>query len=698
MLYSIAIKMCNLLCCGAEGAWDTVSSPECASGNRPMTHRSLDRRHFLAAAGLSAYSVIVRAEEGSATHPEAFDGLPPRAAFAQLAPTDPAAAARRFDGEAHLTLVDLDCDLLVAGGGLAGVCAALAAARHGARVILCQDRSRLGGNSSSEVKMHVVGANMHGGRPGWREGGLIEELRLEDAVRNPQRCWELWDLLLYEKLMAEPQVTLLLDTTVYAADVQAGRIARVMARCDKSEHLYRIQSQFFADCTGDSRLALEAGATIRWGHEGRDEFQESLAWPQPSRETLGSSLLFTARRHDRPMPYTPPAWARPVDAARLRFRPVSSWEYGYWWIEWGGQMDTIRDHERIRFELLSIVTGVWNYIKNSGQFPDAAHWAMDWIGMVPGKRESRRVEGDVILTQQDLQGERPDWHDAVCIGGWGLDEHPPGGFDDVEREPFVSTRLPEVCNIPLRALYSRDLQNLFMAGRNASCSHVAFTSTRVMATCAVMGQAVGTAAALCARHRLTPRQLVQDPPRLVELQQALLRDDQTIKGRRNEDPLDLARTAHVTASGSTSDSRPENVLDGWVRALPGESDHCWVGPLAADGAWLELTWDQPQSIGEVRLTFDTGFQRELTLTSSDAHNGKMIRAPQPETVSDYSLRVRGADGAECELARVEGNYQRLRRHAFAPRSISAVRLTVTRTHGAPAARLYEIRCYREHTP
>src|SRR5207249_9930413 len=132
------------------------------------------------------------------------------------------------------------------------------------------------------------------------------------------------------------------------------------------------------------------------------------------------------------------------------------------------------------------------------------------------------------------------------IGGWPLDEHPPGGFDDSDKPPFVSIKLPEVYNIPLRSLYSRNVRNLFMAGRNISASHVAFTSTRVMATCAVEGQAVGTAAALCTRHRLLPRQLYQDKARLAELQQTLLRDDQTIKHRKNEDPLDLARAARVT--------------------------------------------------------------------------------------------------------------------------------------------------------
>src|SRR5260370_15797771 len=187
---------------------------------------------------------------------------------------------------------------------------------------------------------------------------------------------------------------------------------------------------------------------------------------------------------------------------------------------------------------------------------------MDWVGMGPGKRESRRIEGDHRLTEQDLMGLNGDCADAVAIGGWGLEEHPPGGFDALDKRPCVSAKLPEVYNIPLRSLYSKDVSNLFMAGRNASCSHVAFTSTRVMATCAVMGQAAGTAAALCVRHGLEPRALAKDEKRAKELQQTLLRDDQTIKGVRNEDPLDLARQAKVTASGVHQTARPENVIDG----------------------------------------------------------------------------------------------------------------------------------------
>ncbi len=344
----------------------------------------MDRRDFFTRLGLGSYSLMVLADSAAAQTPARkpdFEAVAPA-----NAPFSPA--------ERHMRLVALETDVLVAGGGLAGVCAAIAAARNGAKVVLVQDRSRLGGNSSSEVKMHVVGANQHTGRPGWREGGLIEELRLADAVNNPQRCFELWDLLLYDKVVSEPNITLLLETVVYAATTEGGRITEAMARCDKSEHLYRIRAKAFCDCTGDSRLALETGADMRTGREARGEYNESLAPETPDNRTLGSSILFTSRLYHRHMPFRAPSWARKVTREQLVHRRIDSWEYGYWWIEWGGDKDIIEDNERIRFELLAIVMGVWDYIKNSGDFPDSSFWAMDWVGMMPGKRGSRRLLGD----------------------------------------------------------------------------------------------------------------------------------------------------------------------------------------------------------------------------------------------------------------------------------------------------------------
>jgi hypothetical protein len=650
----------------------------------------MKRRDFLStAAGATGYSIFISVDGGQNDQtPRSADQI--RRELERIAPQSNRNAA---PAERNMTIVDLSCDVMVAGGGLAGVLAAVSAARNGAKVVIVQDRSRLGGNSSSEIKMHVVGANNHKSRPGWREGGLLEEFRLDDAANNPQRCWELWDLLLYDKVVSEPNITLLLETTLYSAEVKDGVIQRVQARCDRTEHIYRIAAKLFCDCTGDSRLGLEAGAEFRVGHESRAEFGESLAPETADKQTQGCSILFTARDFGKPMPFAPPKWARKITEKELKFRNIKTWEYGYWWIEWGGHMNTVRDNERIRFELLGIVMGVWDHIKNSGRFPTSANWALDWVGMLPGKREARRLVGDHILTQQDLMGLNGDFEDAVCIGGWNLDEHPPTGFEDPEKPPFVSIKLKDVYNIPLRSLYSKNIRNLFMAGRNMSATHTAFSSTRVMGTCAVEGQAIGTAAALCIRHNLLPRGLYEDKVRFKALQQTLLRDDQSIKGLKNEDPNDLARKASVTASGEHENCQAANVINGWVRALPGYENR-WAAPLGESGAWLELAWERPQTIRQVQLTFDSGFQRELTLSSSAAANVDIIRAPQPETVRRYSLLYQPDEGKEwVELASVERNHQRLRRHEFNPVTAKRIRIHVKETNGDKLARIFEVRCY-----
>ncbi|MFN0108392.1 MAG: FAD-dependent oxidoreductase, partial [Blastocatellia bacterium] len=491
----------------------------------------MKRRDFLTTAAVTTgYSMFISVDGLAQDQQDKRTAEQIRQEMQRLAPAGNLSAALL---ERNMKLVELNCDLLVAGGGLAGCLAAISAARHGSKVVLVQDRSRLGGNSSSEIKMHVVGSNNHKGRPGWREGGLLEEIRLDDAANNPQRCWELWDLLLYDKVVSEPNITLLLETTLYNAEVKDGLIQRVQARCDRTEHIYRITSKLFADCTGDSRLGLEAGAEFKVGHESRAEFNESLAPETADNKTQGCSILFTSRDYGKPMPFTPPKWARKITEKDLKSRGITTWEYGYWWIEWGGHLNTVRDNERIRFELLGIVMGVWDYIKNSGKYPASANWAMDWVGMLPGKREARRLVGDHMLTQMDLMGLNPEFDDAVCIGGWNLDEHPPTGFENPELPPFVSIKLKDVYNIPLRSLYSKNIRNLFMAGRNISATHTAFSSTRVMGTCAVEGQAAGTAAALCIKHNLLPRGLYENKAKLKELQQTLLRDDQSIKGLKN---------------------------------------------------------------------------------------------------------------------------------------------------------------------
>jgi hypothetical protein len=649
--------------------------------------KRINRRKFLSVSTLTGYSLFVKVENPlfgqQNKNIKEFDHLVSK----NLSPGS-------INNEPNMRLVNMDCDVLVAGGGMAGVCTAISAARHGAKVLLVQDRSRLGGNASSEIRMHIVGADSHGSRAGWRESGLIEELRLEDAVFNPQCAWELWDLLLYDKCINEPNLTLLLDSVVYSAEKNGSSIQSVMVRCDKTEHLYRVKAQIYCDCTGDSRLALEAAAEYRQGREDQKEFGESLAGEKADSRTQGSSILFTSKKYDKPVPFKPPTWARKITKKQLRFRPVGSWEYGYWWIELGGMIDTIRDNEQLRFELLSIVLGVWDYIKNSGNHPGSANWALETIGMIPGKRESRRILGDHIMTQADLEGAWKMFKDGVAIGGWGMDDHPPEGFDAPEKQPFKSIPLPEPYNISFGALYSRNISNLMMAGRNISCSHVAFTSTRVMATCSVIGQAVGTAAAVCVKNRLLPHELRTNSEQIKNLQQILLRDDQTIRNVKNQDLLDVARNAKVTASSYFKNARPEHIINGLTRDMPGEWKNRWAAEMKNTEPWIELHWKKPQKISFIQIVFDSGFHRELTLSAHAGVNQRVLRSPQPETVKAYTITARTKENNAVKLVDVKDNYQRLCRHNFDPIQAVSVRFTFHATHGAKEARLYEIRCYR----
>jgi hypothetical protein len=657
---------------------------------QPHDIPSESRRKFLTgAAAFTGYSLFVKAPQALASGNDPFvrrEDVSPR--LDELAPDN--AQPDMASSDPNMRVVELQSDILVAGGGLAGVCAAISAARLGSRVILVQDRSRLGGNSSSEVKMHPRGS-----RFGFREGGIIEEICLENAYQNEQYSWEIWDLILYDKVIREPNIKLLLDTSIYRVEKKGNKIESAWARCDKTEHLYHINSKVFVDSTGDSRLGMEAGAEFRVGRESSKEFGESLADYDPPGTTQGSSILFTAREHDRNMHYEAPSWARKITAEDLKLRGVgtSTFEYGFWWIELGGVYDTIRDNERLRFELLSIVLGVWDYIKNSGEFPNANNWALDSVGMVPGKRDSRRLIGDTILTQQDVMGEWKKFPDGVAFGGWSLDDHPAEGFDATDRKPAQQIDYPEAYNIPFGSLYSKNIDNLLMAGRNVSASHVAFSSLRVMLTCAVIGQASGTAAHQCQEKDISPRKLRSSKRHLQALKQQLLRDGALILKEKNEDKTDLARMATVTASSSTSQSAPENILTGQTYDLPGEYDNRWMAALGSDEVWIKLDWKQPVEISEIQISHDTGLHRDVTMTSLIWLQNEMISGAQPESIRDYQIIGVDPEGKETVLANPFDNYQKLRRHTFDPIKVRSIRIEVIQGNGDDVVGLYEIRAY-----
>jgi len=596
----------------------------------------------------------------------------------------------------------------VAGGGIAGVCCALAAARLGARVILCQDRSVLGGNASSEVRMHIVGATgLTGGEEladELREGGIIEELRLDLAVHNAQRSPSLMDLLLYDKCRREPNLTLHLNTTVVAATVEGGEIREVLAQRPSTEENLVIRAKTFIDCTGDGRLGIEAGAPFLQGRESRAQFGESLAQDEADAKRLGSSLMFQARKHDHPMPFVAPPWVRRFAAEDFRLRPYGQsgfdlgLEYGYWWIEWGGCLDTLKDNEHIRDELLAITLGVWDFVKNRSDL-DASHWALEWIGFVPGKRESRRFIGQHVLTENDLLASR-DFPDAIAYGGWPIDTHPPEGVDAPDLPPCTQHELPYLYDIPLRTCVSAGPKNLMFAGRNLSATHIAFASTRVMATCAVVGQGVGTAAALALRQNVSPAEIADDSELMRAIRRQLRRDDCFLIGDTAEDEFDLVgRATSITADSSRPGADPEQVRSRAtrvVRRVPaGRQEpglHRWMS--LGLPAQIELRWADPVPIREVVLIFDTGLHRLLTLSQADGYTQKMIwgRA-QPETVRDYTIACETKDGWR-EISRIEGNYQRRRSHGLdLTDSVTALRIAVSATNGIDHARIVEVRAY-----
>ncbi len=447
-------------------------------------------------------------------------------------------------------LTRLEADLIVTGGGLSGVCCAITAARQGLKVVLVQDRSVLGGNASSEIRLWVLGATSHmGNNNRWaREGGVIDEILVENIYRNPEGNPVILDSVILDKVTAEPNITLLLNTVVYHAEKKdAAHIRSLKAFCSQSQTAFELVAPLFCDASGDGVVGFLAGAAFRMGAESKDEFGELFAPSKEYGELLGHSLYFYSKDTGRPVQFIPPAFALD-DITRIpRFRSFNAQDYGcrLWWIEYGGRIDTVHDTEKIKWELWKIVYGVWNYIKNSGKFPEAETLTLEWVGMIPGKRESRRFEGDYILKQQDIVEQRRH-EDAVAFGGWSVDLHPSDGV--YAAQPGCNQWHGKgIYQIPYRCLYSRNIHNLFLAGRIISASHVAFGSSRVMATSAYVAQASAMAAVLCRQYDYYPAALLTEN-KIPELQRKLTAAGQYIPGVVVKDEQDIVQQAVLKAS------------------------------------------------------------------------------------------------------------------------------------------------------
>lgn len=402
---------------------------------------------------------------------------------------------------------NIKCDLCVIGGGLAGMCAAISAAREGAEVVLMHERPVLGGNASSEIRMWICGA--HGENN--RETGIIEEISLESLYRNPTKSYAVWDTVLYDFVKREKNITLLLNCTCMDAETEKGefaygrdtKIKSVTGYQMTTQCFYDVEAKYFCDSSGDSILAPLTGACFRIGRESGEVFGEETSVTVSDNMTMGMSCLVYGRETHQNIKYTAPDFATPLTEKDFENRNPDIYKdtENFWYLELGGDRNTIDDTEDLRDELLGLATGTWNYIKNSGNFK-AEKWDLDFLGFLPGKRESRRMCGEYVITQKDIcSGEA--FEDEIAFGGWPLDDHFPGGFYH-RGVPNTYYQTPAPYSIPYRALYSENVENLYFAGRNISMTHTAMSSIRVMATCALLGEAVGKAAAIAVKENCTP--------------------------------------------------------------------------------------------------------------------------------------------------------------------------------------------------
>lgn len=587
------------------------------------------------------------------------------------------------DNDKVINEVTLDADIVVCGGGLSGVCAAVAAARHGSKVILIQDRPVLGGNTSSEMRMGIVGVR----EDQCQEAGIIEEMQCRNFMYNPLQRYTLWDDIIYSTVVEEPNIKLLLNTSVEDLTMNGDRIATVKCWNSNNYTKYTIGGKLFLDCTGDGILRL-SGAKYRRGTESTQVYGESFVTDTVSSgNTMGNSILMQLRKTEEYHPFKAPDWAyhftaedfdyemkKSPDPKRMKYNYKIIWrvtDNNFWWVESSGiKFDTIHDANEIQLEMKKIAYGIWEYLKNH---PDgfARNYDLDWIGAIPGKRESTRYVAPYTLTQDDVTSGG-HFEDVVAYGGWTLDNHNPNGFMN-KGLASIEYYVPQGYGIPYDCLYSVNVPNLMFAGRDISCSHMAFSATRVMATCALVGQAVGTAANLALEKGVDPAGVRKNW--ISELQRRLEDDDCMLPYRwRTVSPLTAAaKLAPELEAMRNGIDREWEGNDNGVYTAPGETN-------------LVYTWKKPVKISGARLIFDSDFKvrgkrmRKLEATT------EYVSMPS-EMAKDFHIEALVGKNW-VKVFEAKDNYRRLFKAEFETVEAKALRVVVDKTWGGEKAHVF----------
>jgi FAD dependent oxidoreductase len=570
-------------------------------------------------------------------------------------------------------------DLVVVGGGMAGTCAAVSAARLDLKVALVQNRPVLGGNNSSEVRVHLGGKTNLPPYPNL--GNVVREL--DSGLRgNAQAPEHYADDKKLDLVGAEENIVLFLNTHVFKVEKEGARIAAVVGKDIRTGEERRFTAPLFADCTGDGTVGFLAGADYRMGREGRAETGEALAPEVPDKMTMGASVQWYSVDAGEPAPFPDCPWALSFNEDNCQRVTMGEWDW-----ETGMDRDQVTEIEFIRDHAFRVIYGNWSFLKN--HCADKATYAnrnLDWVAYVAGKRESRRLLGDVILQQQDIEENRA-FPDACVTTTWTIDLHYP---EPRNAEQFPGQEFRSIAKhgrikpypIPYRCLYSRNVDNLFMAGRDISVTHVALGTIRVMRTGGMMGEVVGMAAKVCNEHDVTPRGVYSD--HLDALKTLMTEGTGKPPELPGLDPPDwlvsagpnLAQNAKVEVSGNHDIAKypPSMLADGEINIETNTTR--WVSNGVLPDT-VEFTWDAPQTISAARIV--TGY--------------RITRIDIQDPIQDFQFQYHDGTGWKAiEETRTVRNTKVDWHTRFAPITTDRLRLLITATPGK-LARIWEIELY-----
>ncbi|MBQ9485602.1 MAG: FAD-dependent oxidoreductase [Clostridia bacterium] len=597
-------------------------------------------------------------------------------------------------------------DFIVVGGGMTGICAALAAARYGIKTALVHDRPVFGGNASSEIRMHIYGASASGKKPWLQEGGIVHELILANKKINDGFNYSIWDAVLFDTVKKQKNLTVFLNTTMHSAQAADGKVIEIECYQLTTERHIILSADIFADCTGNGTLCAFVGAHFRTGSESKAELGEPHAPEKANNYRMGNTLLFKAVNTGHPVKFVPPVNAMKFTEEQLKFRRHTAvqkellekasenemimlfdgftQDYGYWWIELcGDKEDIISEYEEIRDQLVRAVYGVWDHIKNGGDH-GAENYDLVWVGMLPGTRESRRIECDYMLNERDIMSNRR-FYDVVAYGGWDVDNHVSGGLFAYDKIPSEVFPFKGSYDIPYRSYLVKDFDNLYVGGRCMGASKLAMASVRVMGTCAAGGQAIGTAAAIALKDGVSVRNI-----NIKELQQRLLKDDCYLPNIKNTDEKDIVLKSVITASSEREGYHVSNLLSGVTREIDGNTNQ-WRSVGVKD-EWLNITFDGEKTVNEIRITFDSNFNLNKNITLSARRQRQQETGAPKELVKDFTVKL-VKDGATVAEKTVSENAQRLFIAEFASVRCDSVRIEFFATNGINEIRVFEVRVY-----